>query len=215
VSVTESEPKMDLSRPSPLRLAGFLAVAIGGLFLGVGSALNWAVVGFVGSHALDVQTRGVDVWEGKVTLAIGVLVLLGIVAMRISAKGSVRRAAAIAITLVGLFASGLMVATVIRGKDRFADQSELGKIATQLSKAGAGPVADILRSLQANFAEHISFSRGLSLWLTLAGSLLAAIGGILSLRWVDRQESQRLSAAAVEGEEVEAPDDAGGDDDRR
>jgi hypothetical protein len=213
--VIEPEPKMDISRPSPLRLAGFLAVAIGGLLLGVGSAMNWAVVGFVGSHALDVQTRGVDIWEGKVTLAIGVLVLLGIVAMRISKNASTRRAAAIAITLLGLFASGLMVATIIRGKDRFADQSQLGKIASQLSKAGAGPAADILRSLQASFAARVSFSRGLGLWLTLAGALLAAIGGILSLRWVDRQESQRLSAAAVEGEDVEAPDDAGEDDDRR
>jgi hypothetical protein len=211
----EPEPKMDLSRPSPLRLVGFLAVAIGGLLLGVGSALNWAVVGFFGSHALDVPTRGVDVWEGKVTLAIGVLVLLAIVAMRISSKGSVRRAAAIAITLVGLFASGLMVATVIRGKDRFADQSELGKIAAQLSKAGAGPVADILRSLQANFAEHISFSRGSGLWLTLAGALLAAIGGILSLRWVDRQESLWVRAAEIEGEDFEAPGNSSGDDDRR
>ncbi|MDP9330593.1 MAG: hypothetical protein M3P11_08165 [Actinomycetota bacterium] len=213
--VSEPEPKMDLSRPSPLRLAGFLAVAIGGLLLGVGSALNWAVVGFVGSHALDVQTRGIDIWEGKVTLAIGVLALLGIVAMRIASKAPMRRAAALAVTLSGLFASGLMVATVIRGKDRFADQSQLGKIASQLSKAGAGSAADILRSLQATFAARVSFSRQLGLWLTLAGAILAAIGGILSLRWVDRQESQRLSAAEVASQDVEAPDDSSDDNDRR
>src|SRR5439155_8178682 len=187
---TEPQPKMDLSRPPPLRLAGFLAVAIGALLLGIGSILNWAVVGFVGSHALDVPTRGVDIWEGKVSLAIGVLALLGIVAMRISKNASARRAAAIAITLLSLFASGLIVATFIRGKDRFADQSQLGKIASELSKAGSGPAADILRSLQASFAARVSFSRGPGLWLTLAGALLASIGGILSLRWVDRQETQ-------------------------
>jgi hypothetical protein len=217
--VLEPEPKMDLSRPSPLRLAGFLAVAIGGLLLGVGSTFNWAVVGFVGNNALDIPTKGIDVWEGKVALAIGVACLLGIVVMRISSRAGLRRGTAITTTLLGLFASGLVISTAIRARDRFADQSQLSKIAEQMIKklppCHGCDLNTILSILRNNFAAHVSFSRGAGLWLTLAGALLAAIGGILSLRWVDRQEAQRLSAAATAGEDVEAPGDSTGDDDRR
>ena len=59
---------MDASRPSALRLAGFLCVAAGGLLLGIGSVMNWAVIGLVGSTALDSPIKGTDVWEGRATL---------------------------------------------------------------------------------------------------------------------------------------------------
>src|SRR6266566_3218615 len=50
------------------RLAGFLCIAAGGLLLGIGSVMNWAVIGFAGSTALDSPIKGTDVREGRATL---------------------------------------------------------------------------------------------------------------------------------------------------
>src|SRR5438067_914935 len=107
----EPRTRMDASRPSALRLAGFLCVAAGGLRPGIG---------LVGSTALDSPIKGTDVWEGRATLAIAAVVLVGVIAMRLSGTAWIRRAIAIGITVLGLFAAGLAVGDAIRVRSRFS-----------------------------------------------------------------------------------------------
>ena len=157
---------LSTSRPTPLRFAGFLALALGGLGMGLGALLTWATVGFRGdlAHRLDVQTKGVDVWEGKVVLAIGVATLVGIVAMRLLSTVAARRAAA-AILVLGLLASDLAAVDALRAQSRFVPTGPMWRMAGELMKLDL----------------RVDLSPGI--WLAIAGGALGVLGGALSLVW--------------------------------
>jgi hypothetical protein len=159
------------SRPTPLRFAGFLALALGGLGMGLGALLTWATVGFRGdlTHRGDIATMGIDVWEGKVVLAIGVATLVGIVAMRLLSTVAARRAAAAAILVLGPLAAGLAAADALRAESRFVPTGPMGRMAGQLMYL------------------DLRVDLGPGIWLAIAGGLPAAIGGVLSLVWAGRQ----------------------------
>ncbi len=200
-------PRTDASRPSGLRLAGFLAVALGGLLLGVGAVLNWAVIGIAGSHGLDSEIRGTDVWEGRVILAVAVLVLFGVIALRVATEVSVRRAIAIAITVLGLFATGLAVGDAIRARSRFAGGgSQLEKLAQAIAQGLGRPIADVLAQLQQSLSKIVTVKVDAGLWLVVAGGILAAAGGVLSIVWANREEHERTQPATRQLAE-EAPDE--------
>jgi hypothetical protein len=91
-----------MARPSKLRLAGFLALTLGGLLLSLGSLMDWATV-----QPFDTPTRGVDLWEGTVTLAIGFVVLFGMILMRLVRPHRARQAVAVVILALGLIATAL------------------------------------------------------------------------------------------------------------
>ncbi len=188
------EVRMDFSRPSALRLWGFLALAAGGVLLGIGSISNWAVVGFTGdtAHVLDMPTKGTDIWEGKVTLAFGLIALIGMIVIRLASSDLFRKAIAYLIVVSGAAGAAIGVFDAARVVDRFSGgDSALTAIA---SKAAAGlgvPVAQVLQQLQANRAKYISVSRGPGLWLVMGGGVLAAIGGVLSVAWANRQAARR------------------------
>ena len=59
-------------KPSPLRLWGFLLTVIGGALVAFGSIGNWAAITLGGGTVNVVPTKGIDVWQGKVTLILGV-----------------------------------------------------------------------------------------------------------------------------------------------
>jgi hypothetical protein len=191
----EQTSRLDASRPSSLRLAGFLATTVGAALVGVGSVLNWAVIGVIGSHVLDAPIKGIDVWEGKVALAIGVLSLVGMIVMRVVGGSTTRRGIAGATVILGLFAVGLATGDAIRIRTRFGeDLGQLKKLAAALAGALGSPVSDVLRELQQRLSELVAFSRGPGLWLVIAGGLLLAIGGALSLAWANRQDRRPVSA---------------------
>ena len=77
------------ARPTGLRLAGTVCVALGAIAAGVGATREWATIGFPAdtAHTLDQSVPGVDVWEGKVVLFAAVVSLLLLLAMRISGAG--------------------------------------------------------------------------------------------------------------------------------
>ncbi|MDP9299244.1 MAG: hypothetical protein M3O98_11370 [Actinomycetota bacterium] len=203
----EPAPQTDASRPSGLRLAGFLAVALGGLLLGVGAVLNWAVIGIAGSHGLDSEIRGTDVWEGRVILAVAVLVLFGVIALRVATEVSVRRAIAIAITVLGLFATGLAVGDAIRARSRFAGGgSQLEKLTQAIARGLGRPIADVLAQLQQSLSKIVTVKVDAGLWLVVAGGILAAAGGVLSIVWANREEHERTQPATRQLAE-EAPDE--------
>jgi len=186
---------MDASKPSALRLAGFLCIAAGGLLLGIGSVMNWAVIGFAGSTALDSPIKGTDVWEGRATLAIAAAVLVGVIAMRLAGTAWIRRAIAIGIIVLGLFAAGLAIGDAIRVRSRFSgSQVELEKIARTLAQALGRPIADVLAQLQQRLDQIVAVNVGTGLWLVIAGGVLAAGGGGLSIAWANRQDQSRIGS---------------------
>lgn len=158
---------LSTSRPTSLRFAGFLALALGGLGMGLGALFTWATVGFPNDleHRLDLQTMGVDVWEGKVVLAIGVVVLVGIVAMRALSTVAARRAVALAIVVLGSLAVALAAADALRAESRFVQ------------------IAPIWRTGSEGF---MRVDLGPGIWLAIGGGILAAIGGVLSFAWAGR-----------------------------
>ncbi len=197
--MSETGPRIDASRPSTLRLAGFLCLAIGGLVLGVGSLMTWAVVGVVGSHALDSSIKGTDVWDGKVTLAIAVAALVGVLAVRLITTGSVRRIISAGIAIGGLFATGLAIGDAIRIKSRFTgDLAALEKLAKALADTTHRPLVDILTQLEQQLSKLVTVTRGTGLWLVIAGGILVAVGGALSVAWVNSQEHGPEAQVATE-----------------
>lgn len=161
---------LSTSRPTPLRFAGFLTLALGGLGMGLGALLSWATVGFPGdlAHRLDVATKGIDVWEGKVVLAVGVLTLVAIVAMRLLPTAAARRTVAAAIVVLGSLAAVLAAVDASRIDSRFVSTGPMGHMAGEVMRM----------SLRVDV--------GPGIWLAIAGGVLAAVGGALSLIWAGR-----------------------------
>jgi hypothetical protein len=193
---------LSTARPTPLRLAGFLAITLGGVLIGLGSLLDWAVVGFPGSSELDVATRGIDVREGVVTLAIGAAVLVLMVVVRLLPANGARRGAAAAILLLGLAAASLAVTDAARLESRFAATDRLPVIAGELARALDLPAEEVLATLRARFAEQLKVDPGIGLWLVIGGGVAAAMGGVLTLAWAQRERStpgSHRGAAAADG----------------
>ena len=180
---------MDFSRPSALRLWGFLALAAGGLLLGMGSITDWAVVGFTGDkqHTLDLPTKGTDIWEGKVTLAVGLIALIGMIAIRLASSNRARKALAYLIVAAGAIGAGVGILDALRFTDRFSGGSAaLADIAQNASVKLGVPASGILEALLANRTRLISVTHGTGLWMVIAGGALATIGGVLSVAWANR-----------------------------
>lgn len=194
---------LSTARPTPLRLAGFLAITLGGVLVGLGSLLEWAVVGFPGSTELDVATRGIDVREGVVTLAIGAAVLVLMIVVRLLPTNGARRGAASAILVLGLAAASLAAADAARLESRFAATDRLPVIARELGRVLDLPPEEVLATLRAQFAEQLRVDPGIGLWLVIGGGIAAAVGGVLTLAWARRERptpgSPRGAAAAAEG----------------
>ncbi len=140
-------------------------------------------------------------------LAVAVLVLFGVIALRVATEVSVRRAIAIAITVLGLFATGLAVGDAIRARSRFAGGvSQLEKLAQAIAQGLGRPIADVLAQLQQSLSKIVTVKVDAGLWLVVAGGILAAAGGVLSIVWANREEHERTQPATRQLAE-EAPDE--------
>jgi hypothetical protein len=161
---------LSTSRPTPLRFAGFLALALGGLGMGLGALSTWATVGSPNAieHSGDVRTTGIDVWEGKVVLAVGVLTLVAIVTMRLLSTVAARRTVAAAIVVLGSLAVVLTAMDALRAESRFTQVGPMSHMAGQLMYL------------------NLRVDVGPGIWLAIAGGILAAVGGALSLVWAGR-----------------------------
>ena len=184
------------ARPSMLRLAGFLALTTGGLMISLGSLMTWAKV-----PPFDTPTRGTDLWEGKVTIAIGVAVLVGMVAMRLMATATARRAVAMAILALGLSAMAIAAADAVRATSRFTSSDQRDRIARELSADLHLPYEEVRSRLAAIYEERFHVSVQPGLFVVMAGGVVAAIGGALSVAWAARAPTPRVEA------EIVGPDD--------
>ncbi|HKZ75961.1 MAG TPA: hypothetical protein VJ259_04800 [Actinomycetota bacterium] len=170
------------ARPTRLRLGGFLALALGGVLIGLGSLTDWATV-----SPFDTPTRGVDIWEGILTLAIGVAVLVGMIVMRLLATQPARRAVAIAILVLGLVASALAAAVALNAERRFTAPGERDRIAMEEAARLGLPFDQVRDQIEVAFDLRFQVSLDAGVYLVIAGGLLGALGGALSLAWATGQ----------------------------
>jgi len=187
---------VSMARPSTLRLAGFLTLTTGGLMLSLGSLMTWAKV-----PPFDTPTRGTDLWEGIVTLAIGVAVLVGMVTMRLMGTASARRAMAVAILALGLSAAAIAAADAVRGNARFTSPGQRDRIARELAAELHLPYEEVRSRLAVVYEQRFHVSLQPGLFLVVAGGLLVAAGGALSVAWAARSSTPHADR------EIGGPDD--------
>jgi hypothetical protein len=198
--MAEPEPHLDFSRPSPLRLIGFLLVALGGLLAGIGVVITWVTVGLTDdkNNVLTQRYLGTDLPEGKVVLAAGLILLGGIIVLRRVRGPFARRAVAALLIVASLLTVGIAI-KVATGAHRYADKAlqdmtNVAAVTLKLPPDQARQRVDQIASL------GITVTRGTGVWLALAGGLLAAAGAVLSLVWALRRE-----AGAPSGETAVIP----------
>ena len=190
---------LDVSKPTPLRLFGFLFTAAGGLLIAWGAISDWATVVFQGQIFPDSATPGIDVVEGKVALGLGVLLLVAIVAMRLIYTVAGRRGLAIAICLGAVLALAIGVVDTLRAEDRFGDYA-VEQTAQQIADATGVPIEQVRDDLETQIDQDGSIDLGIGLWLVIGGGAVGLVGGLLDLAWVGQQ---RLQAADVENADAD------------
>lgn len=175
------------AHPTPLRLAGFVALVLGGALMALGSLLDWAIV-----QPFSTPTRGIDVWEGKVTMVLGIAVLTGIVLIRVLVTPRARTWGAAAIVAVGVVALVLAGLDAARAQDRFTDPAQRDRIAHALvEQTGTGlSYAQVRAAIERQFDRRFSVELRAGIWLVVAGGLLTVVGGGLSVAWA---RTQRLT----------------------
>jgi hypothetical protein len=185
------------ARPTALRLAGTVCVALGAVVAGVGATREWAAIGFMADveHAADVSVHGIDVWEGKVVLFAAVVSLLMLLAMRVSGSAGTRRALAIGLIALGTLCVTLPLVDAARATDRFGGVEGVDRLARTLS-VQLGLPEEVVRERLADLLEQdlrVEIAPGL--WVTVAGGVLLVAGGVLGLVWVRRERTPDAAEA--------------------
>ena len=181
------------ARPSRLRLAGALALVVGGALLGLGAVSTWGSVGL--SEELDPDRAiaaiipGIDLWEGVSVLAAALAILGGLVALRLVRRTSTRRLIAVAIVVVGFGAAALAATVALRIQDRLVQTEGLDAYAHALSDSLDLPLDQVRTDIKDAFLRDLLVETGSGVWLAMVGGIVAGVGGILSLAWV-RQERE-------------------------
>jgi hypothetical protein len=156
-------------KPSPLRLWGFLLTVVGGAAIAFGSIGNWAAVSLSGSTVNAVPTKGIDLWQGKVTLALGAMIVMGILALRM-VRPDRRNLLAGGITLLALTVVGIAIWCMVTLDSVIRDTG----VDQAIAAFGRRAVTD----------RGIHLERQSSLLVVLGGAIVAAAGGLLDLAWV-------------------------------
>jgi len=185
------------ARPTGLRVAGFVCVALGAVVAGVGATREWVAVGFASDneHAADLSVHGIDVWEGKVVLFAAAAALLALLAIRISGSPGTGRSLAIVLIVLGATCIALPVLDAVRARDRFAGGGGLDRFVASLSVKLGLPEDVIRESLSAQLDRELRVEVSPGLWLTSAGGVLLVAGGALSVAWSSKGTSGPAAAA--------------------
>ncbi len=172
-------------KPSPLRFWGFLLTVLGGGLLAFGSIGSWAVVSLGNSVENAIPTKGVDVWQGKATLGLGLLIVVAILGLRV-VRAERRRTVAIGIIVLGMLALTLAVWSAVSLGSVAGDTGieTMRKIAEQTGMSTARASRFVAQLLD-RFGIHVRAQSGL--WVTIVGAVLAVAGGVVDLLWVRRK----------------------------
>jgi hypothetical protein len=177
-------------KPSPLRLWGFLLTVLGGALIAFGSIGDWAAVSLGSSTEGAVPTKGIDIWQGLTTVILGALIIVGILALRF-VRPERRNAMAVAIVVAGsaALALGLWALLALKSVVQDTGVDELAKV------YGRQEVLDAMRTV------GIAAEAQTGLWMTVAGGVLATVGGFVDLAWV---RQKRLAGNAIDPDTLPA-----------
>ena len=190
----ETRSMLAVVKPSPLRLWGFLLTVVGGALIAFGSIGNWAAISLGNSVENAVPTKGIDVWQGIATLILGVLIVIGILALRF-VRPERRNAIAVAIVVAGSIALALGVWALL-ALDSVVHDVGVDELARVYGRQ------EVLKTMS---EQGVAVKAQTGLWMTVAGGVLATVGGFVDLAWVrhkrdagDAIDPDTLTASAAE-----------------
>ncbi len=174
------------SRPTTLRLVGFLCVVLGAAAAGIGATREWAAIGFAADleGAADVSVYGTDVVEGKLILLAAGIALVSTIAMRLARSSRVRKTLGVLLIALGIVCIVLSVWTGVRARDRFGGGEGLDRMALVLSQELRLPEDVVREELAEQFEQDLRVEVQPAIWFCALGGVLMVVGGVLGLAWV-------------------------------
>ena len=160
----ETTPRFDVSRPSNVRLAAFALTAIGALAMGVAAFLTWVTYGITAPGDVPTNVPGTDDAAGRIVLIASVAILFLAIASRF-AKSRRRATLAWAITVAALIGGAASVWFIVNAEDRYS---------------AIAPAIAELTTVRA----YLDVASGP--WIAFGGSVVALVGGVLTVRWAGR-----------------------------
>jgi hypothetical protein len=185
--MSQDDPKTDLAE-------GGIALA-GGVLVVVGSVLNWAkvAVDMAGVGSTKASFSGMDLRDGKATLAIGALVIAAALAGMLVKRGPVRIGPVIVEIAGGGTAAALGVMTASG-----INASALDAL-VKASGQAAGPAAVAAREI---LAESAAVNAGWGLYLVILGGVVALMGGVVAAIALRNATRRRGTADGTEESET-------------
>jgi hypothetical protein len=151
-----------------------------------GSIGDWAAISLGGSSEGAVPTKGIDVWQGKATLLLGALIVVGILALRF-VQPQRRNMMAIAIIVAGVAGLALALWALLALKSVVHDNT-VEALTQVLERQGVAATKARQQILEALDKEGIAVKAQIGLWMTVAGGVLATAGGFVDLAWVRQKK---------------------------
>jgi hypothetical protein len=185
----EPAPALNASRPTALRLWGFVLLAVGALVAGYASVLTWVTVGLRQQPQVSPEIPGLDTIDGKIVLAAAVVMLVGVIATRMVSPAA-RKAVALVVLVAAIVVIVVAGAFLVRAPDRF-EAVDSDVLVEKIAEVTDQPADTVRREMEQVVAQLGGFTDvGPGPWVALGGGILAAVGGILLVAW-----SRRTAAA--------------------
>jgi Tryptophan-associated transmembrane protein (Trp_oprn_chp) len=191
----EPTPRLDASRPSNLRLVAFVLVVVGALAIGIGSVLTWVSAGFTQPQLAELTsvTKGLDTAEGKVALGCAAVALILVITSRL-VSDTARAVLAGVMVIVGALATvvgSMFISSASTTYSPIDSESIIAKLAAQL-----GHSPDEVRAALATVSDQLGpyTNVGAGPWIVVAGGVMVAVGGVLTVRWAARLSADRAAA---------------------
>lgn len=150
-----TEAATSLAAPSPLRLSGFLATSLGALGLGAGTVLLWVTVPLPAGLVGDgdVTYKGLDTGGGKIALLAALVLLVGLMALRGARSRPTERKIATVMILAAVAGTMGALSVLIFANSRYG------------------------------LPDQPSVTRGIGVFISAAGGIVAVLGAVLDLAW--------------------------------
>ena len=184
----EDAPEMDRDETaptdedqSPLRLAGFLTSVLGGALVCIGALLPWVRTGLEGlPDEFSPSYYGIDLPDGLVVLALGVVMLVCLGVTRVSSGGRSARVAAGALLAASFLTIAIAGASLATAPARFEGDA----VDDVLAELGAEGTATGAQRAQVEQLMDVRLAPGP--FVALGGGMLGVLGGVLVLSWARR-----------------------------
>jgi hypothetical protein len=205
----EPAPALNASRPTALRLWGFVLLAVGALVAGYASVLTWVTVGLRQEPQVSPEIPGLDTIDGKIVLAAAVVMLVGVIATRMVSP-AVRKAVALVVLAAAIVVIVVAAAFLIRATDRF-EAVDSDVLVEKIAEVTDQPVDTVRRQMEQVVAQLGGFTDiGPGPWVALGGGIVGAAGGVLLVAWSRRTAMPAASTeAGTEAAAIDAGTEAG------